>query len=811
MPALVADPKAIDDLPPLYSKEHLASLGSHLDLVNALAHLESVEFQVDESLSKFLSSPTRLEAPLGKIGDLRPIVSGLTRDALNLHEVVVERAAVAERISSKVRVLDLEQSRVKDCIDRVLSAIELKDALGQLFHAIDRADWEAATRHVQRANAIDQDFITSRFAEAVVPTADIPDPPSIALHNFTNQLIEIFLRSFEAAARSKDEATTTRFFKLFPLLGPEASTVGLKAYSDFVQTLISVPASLTRPAEGQRNTSIASQITSVFEQLALIIDQHQGMVDKYYGRGSMVVVVIRLNEEMDRLMLKHLISWQSDRQLDRTLASVASCPFTWLTQTLNGPIGNSATNLMNSPAALQSSLRSLAGNVQRSYNLQPSVLSIQDHTGSTPVEGETEDPREVDLVVADLAIMSTRWQTYRRFIYCRFIEEDSTEIKSDDQGPPTGRSTDSAHRQSQSIQVTKLSQSIHSLLDEAYLPLETWYLRVNIEKAHISDMMELTSLPYLSSALDDTFFILKKVLMRLISIGEVVCVENGLRQFKDILERDFGEVMKRRLEAVGGQMGTGAAFGLASKMGEEKERRERNIRNSYVVYLNNLSMASDYIVRLVEEVISGPALPRAFFIASEVELIRSSLENLKRVESKFTGIAKSGLEQLFNQLIRPRMRSILSDCYKDVSYILDDESYAEAEYQDLFRKRFCKAWEGLIEPFREALTPKNFHGFFGMTVNVIVRPWESMIRNMKFNELGAMRFDRDLRLVTSYLSNQTDFGISLINESFARLRQISMLLGLNEVEEDLKDFLVSEEVAWRLTMSEIKGVLGQKI
>jgi len=88
--------------------------------------------------------------------------------------VVIERAEVAERISSKVRVLDLEQSRVKDCIDRVQSAAELKDAFNQLFQAIEYADWEAATRHAQRAIAIDRAFLTSQFVEAVVVSPVVP-------------------------------------------------------------------------------------------------------------------------------------------------------------------------------------------------------------------------------------------------------------------------------------------------------------------------------------------------------------------------------------------------------------------------------------------------------------------------------------------------------------------------------------------------------------------------------------------------------------------------------------------------------------
>jgi hypothetical protein len=82
-------------------------------------------------------------------------------------------------------VLDLEQSRVKDCIDRVQSAAELKDAFHQLFQAIEYADWEAATRHVQRANAIDRAFLTSHFVEAVVVSPKL----SISLFSFPYVLI----------------------------------------------------------------------------------------------------------------------------------------------------------------------------------------------------------------------------------------------------------------------------------------------------------------------------------------------------------------------------------------------------------------------------------------------------------------------------------------------------------------------------------------------------------------------------------------------------------------------------------------------
>lgn len=73
---------------------------------------------------------------------------------------------------------------------------------------------------------------------------------------------------------------------------------------------------------------------------------------------------------------------------------------------------------------------------------------------------------------------------------------------------------------------------------------------------------------------------------------------------------------------------------------------------------------------------------------------------MRSSEDKFRGVLKSGLDHLFNQLVRPKLRPLLSDVYKDVSYKLDDDAYNEAEYRDDVRKRFVKAWDGLLSGYK---------------------------------------------------------------------------------------------------------------
>lgn len=142
---------------------------------------------------------------------------------------------------------------------------------------------------------------------------------------------------------------------------------------------------------------------------------------------------------------------------------------------------------------------------------------------------------------------------------------------------------------------------------------------------------------------------------------------------------------------------------------------------------------------------------------------------------------QSGLDQLFNQLVRPRLRNFLTDCYRDITYLLDEDAYTESDYSNLFQKRFLKAWEVLTDPYRDTFTSENYRVLFTSLIGVLGRLWEMTLKSMKFTELGALRFDRDLRAISNVLGGQTPYGTSILREGFARLQQIGMSLSVEEV------------------------------
>lgn len=114
---------------------------------------------------------------------------------------------------------------------------------------------------------------------------------------------------------------------------------------------------------------------------------------------------------------------------------------------------------------------------------------------------------------------------------------------------------------------------------------------------------------------------------------------------------------------------------------------------------------------------------------------------------------QAGIEQLFNQLMRPKLRNLVQDVYTNMSYALDEDGYAQAEYQDLVRKRFVKAWEGLVEGYKvrvatvlpaapclkqytqDIFTESNYRLFFGLALDVLLKPWEKFVLGLKYTEV----------------------------------------------------------------------------
>ncbi|PWN50187.1 COG4-domain-containing protein [Violaceomyces palustris] len=778
---------------------------------HALVALSSHSAALDQELARLLQdSEPILEQAQDEIASLGPKVDVVWEEADVLDARLRESAAVAKRISERVRILDEERRRVAAAVDWAVKVSDLKSSLISLSASIDQHDWDSATKHCMRAMSVDKTILTSRFASAVVPTAELPEAPEDTLFSMRKRMLQAFTKAFNEATEMKDEAEASRFFKLFPLIGWKGE--GLEVYSTFAKGLVRERGRMITENIGrgktQAPTHFATLLTGLFEHLAMLIDMHQPVVDRHYGKGNFAEGVMNgLQEECDRLGCRIIDAWRDDRAVRRRLDEVQH-------------------NKLVGAATIKSQVHSIKPILAR-----PSTPAGGRTASSSMDEPSGPDGREIDRILTELAAIGSRWGLYRRFLKSRLLDEDDSGTKNetkedtqqdaiksfkdfrrislDNAQPPSmlpEESLDEAETK-EKVDITSqsaLGKQVGEALSGIYMPMETWYLRSSIEKAFRIDQPDLTVKPYTSSILDDVFYVLRSVLARNVSTSSLPTVSEMFRVAKTTIEEEYIEVIVRKLEGVWRQVS-----GSMTVDGPRKEAATREMKTQFAVYLNVLGTSSLYMERIISELGSEQALSR-MFEPSEMSEVLAIVNSLSVLVNRFKAGLRTELDQLFTQTTKPRLRNVLLETYKDASYILDDDSYAEAEYRDIVRRRFIKGWEHVLAGYRDIFTESNYNSYVSMALDALLKPWEKLVLGMKFTELGALRFDKDVRGISTYLASQTSMGV---REKFTRLQQISYILNLDGTEDegDLYESAVASGISWRLSPSEVKSVRALRL
>lgn len=368
------------------------------DIKESLTRLQQQELSVQTRLDSLVASQKELARELGRLDVLRAHLGShavATRSISN--GMLSDAATAASRISGAVKKLDLEQSRVKITLNVVEQVVELKACvLGVTGSMGAPQDWETAAVYLSRASKVPRDIIEGSFAEALVPTAEVPDPPGTTLENAAESLCGLFLREFENAAQEGNGTKVTRFFKLFPLIGK--SNVGLDVYGRYVCQGVASRARANLNAgtgASQRKDGMfyANALTKLFEHIAQIIEHHGGVVEGHYGPGRMTRVIERLQLEADVQGGIIIDTWSDERGIDRKLTDIKSYAFTFLVQSfLPAPTVRGNTPRSGSPAN-----QGASGERQAR-------------------DDETVDMKDIDGFLSEISLMLGRWTLYSRFI-----------------------------------------------------------------------------------------------------------------------------------------------------------------------------------------------------------------------------------------------------------------------------------------------------------------------------------------------------------------------------------------------------------
>lgn len=368
-----------------------------------------------------------------------------------------------------------------------------------------------------------------------------------------------------------------------------------------------------------------------------------------------------------------------------------------------------------------------------------------------------------------------------------------------------------------------LSRKISARLTTPFNVMTTFFFRRSVEKAFQLDEsptgLTLNPLkpldgngPYIISAVDDVMYIVNTVLQRSLSTSQRDVVSSVIPTIGRVLGSDFVGMVQRKMRD--------ESYPKPVIQGGFPPE-EKII--AFIVLINSLDVANDYISRIVttqlqsSEQPNGPhSLQDMFPFSHDGNFVANSLQTLNSTFSaKTTELLSEGLVVLLEKVVKPRLRPILSETFRDVDYSLTDEELTDIARQndtedepdvlhDQVARRFEHSWDALMKPIQRLMTPKTFALLLDSTAKHLSRVLEKRVwlYSGKMNSLGATRMERDFSGIIGVVARGGKYGI---RDMMARVTQICMLVTMEDEEWDAlveEEAEGNEEMAWVLTVDE---------
>jgi hypothetical protein len=351
------------------------------------------------------------------------------------------------------------------------------------------------------------------------------------------------------------------------------------------------------------------------------------------------------------------------------------------------------------------------------------------------------DLRELAQILEEVSVVSQRIHFYMRFMQTRGL-----------------------------LASTEMNTRLKELLSVFYLSFEAHFTVQSIRKALRIDKFDASE-DLVSSSVEDSFFIFKKVTMRAILSYDTDLVCSVLNVLVGLIEAEYLKDLEKRVDSL--------------------KREESKI--GLVVILNNLSVSIDYLRKLVEDA-ENEAGKLNEFDSNAKEKISSCLQPIQALQLQFKRILEGGVDALFTATVKGRLKQLFADLFQNYSLRLSEE-----EYQQLIDSSF-KLEPIFRQDYYEFLTEDNLLRLLQQGADVVTHEFERLILSAgpnRVNAYGAMRLEKDLRTIFNQLS-QLAPHVSL-RDKFTSIFGFCQVLNLESSEE-----VAEYQDSLRLSQGEIR-------
>jgi hypothetical protein len=738
------------------------------------------ERAVELELEQLLASGDELEEVLSSLeASTSSSLLALRQDAQQLAASTSDTASLADRVSSKIRRLDLAQSRAKSALERIEVIIDRSRAAAGVNKALDAGDYEAAAHCIGRYLDLSEESINNNNSNTVT------DSTTIAAETEQEQILSKARKQVEDAIKTKgkeasaagDHAAVARFARLHAPLRLQQE--GVELLVSYLRTLIAdrAKADYAELVDGETSSVGGSPeylgaLTNLFKDVAAAISEHAEDVKESFGPDLTLAALYGMHAETDIHGTRLLQRYMDHRKLQRLCSQIA-------TQRRDGTGISSSTSIRTGGGTASFSSTSIV------------------------------EPRQIEPFLDEILLLCGRSEEYTQYLLSAMVGASAP--------APLPPARETALR----------GGGFHTTVRELgsyYLSLEEYFMEESISKAiRIDEVPEDGSLT--SSMVDDVFFVLMKAGRRAMGTGKAPSAVAILNQLNGVLATIYRAAIAGGLQGAPSRLASGVASLLAAGSGigggldgTTTTRRIGSSKNSTVnaqlergvlyaaVALNNAEVSASYTVKLRQQLEDLAAA--VFRDPRDRERVKMVLADLSKTASDLQALATKSVEQTATSMM-PALRGGLDEAAAaDYSTADGGDSIGVGNWP----AAVLTAMRGLLGALQQLLTPGNQEAAIIGLMEAVARRLEAVILQKRYTLVGALQLERDLRMLVTGLSDSTrEVNNARVRERFGRLTQLATLLASETAREVEEVWQEGKAAGWRLTESDVRAGLRQRV
>ncbi|XKL63549.1 hypothetical protein PGB90_005913 [Kerria lacca] len=713
------------------------------DLQEDFKELCEKEKNIEEQLNNVIDEVKNLEGNLIDLLNINENVYVLNNDTQQLTSILQNSSKLSNKINLQIQELDVARSRVSECQRRVQDLLDLQLCSEGVQNALKSDDYEEAAVHIHRFLAMDQHLLKQTADDMAQDCATVNQSLKL-LRDAAAMLRNKISLHFKEAVSVTDIESVKRFFKLFPLLNMHE--YGMENFSVFLRKMLK---------------------TTISEKLNLIKNNNSAKDKKNHIIFAEIITC--LFEEIAQLISNHKALIETNYGVESLMTVVIAL--------------QKECDILNESILVEFKK-------QRDMNTRLHIVHELLKSGSSKTE--YIEPKDIDTLLSEITIIHSRYK-----LYLRFIQSTVQEIVKDAE---LSKKSNKILADMESLIIkSDLSKQMQILISD-YLLLERYYMEQSIKKAITMNSFEKDTL--VSSMVDDIFFIVKKCIRRAYSSINIDAVCAIINNACTILETDVCNILRQQLRQgySAGYLDLTQAYNVMIQ-GRLQQMDSEQTRVQFLLYLNNSDICGEYtktlLSTLTDEIICSTK--------NEKAKLESCLSGFSSVTNAFHSVRDYGFQQIRNSVIKPRVVPWV-DNFLTISHQLTFEEFSSYDANEPFIRSLIMNLESLLNEFKPRLTSTNYDSFILIIAEEVIAQLEKNILKTDFNRMGGLVLDKEIRTLTSYVSNATSWSI---REKFSRLTQIALILNLEKVSEIL-EYWGSETCSftWRLSPKEIKQFLS---